>query len=362
MLRIILFIDSLVSGGAQRQMVGLARLLQEKELQVKIIYYHPDNFYQPYLDKYHIPYENVGGSENKVKLLFLIAQSIREYRPDVVISFLDRPNMITCLLKTVGMKFRLIASERNTTQILNKIEKFKFMFMRRADTIVSNSYSQERFIKQHFPRLGQKIHTIINFVDLETYRPALNKKRGHIIVVAASTWQPKNTLGLIEAAKIIKEHKHSFIIKWFGLYGDTPYVRECQKKILEYGLEEGFQLLPKTASIAQEYQNADYFCLPSFYEGTPNALCEAMACGLPIICSRVCDNGLYVKEDVNGYLFDPYDPSEMASKIEKSLLLSDEIYYKFCKENREVAEICFSEERFVQEYIALLRDEKTIHS
>ena len=354
-MKILLLIDSLGSGGAQRQMVGLAKLLQEKELQVKIIYYHPDNFFQPYLDEHHIPYEDVGGSESKIKLLFLIAQYIRKCRPKVVISYLDRPNMIACILKTIGIKFRLIASERNTTQILNRIEKLKFMFMRRADAIVPNSYSQERFIKLHFPHLDQKICTIINFVDLETYKPAFNKKRGHTIVVAASAWQPKNTLGLIEAAKILKEHSHIFTIKWFGIYGDTPYVRKCQKKIKEYGLENFFQLLPKTATIVKEYQDADYFCLPSFYEGTPNAMCEAMACGLPIICSDVCDNGFYVKENVNGFLFNPHETAEITDKIEKAFLLSDTQYYNFCHASRRKAEDSFSKEKFLSSYMTLLQ-------
>lgn len=357
MMRILLLIDCLGPGGAQRQIVGLAKMLQEREYQIKVIYYRPIFFYRSYLDKYHIPNEFIAGPESKIKRLFLIAQSIRQFSPEVVISYLDAPNMMACFLKAIGMKFRLISSERNTSQSLNRGERLKYLFLRKADVIVPNSYSQERFIKHHFPRLCQKMHTIINFVDLDTYRPTFNKERGHVIVVAASAWQPKNTLGLIEAAKIVKEHRHIFTIKWFGIYEDTPYVRECQKKISEYGLRETFYLLPKTTSIAEEFQNADYFCLPSFYEGTPNALCEAMACGLPVICSRVCDNGNYVEEDVNGFLFDPHEPLEMADKIEKSLMLSDEKYYNCCKESRKIAEMCFSEERFFREYNTLLNDE-----
>lgn len=354
MARILLLIDSLGAGGAQRQMVGLAILLQGKGYQVKVIYYHPDFFYREHLDEHDVENEYVDEARNIVKRFFLIVHAIRKYNPGTVISFLDKPNLIACLLKSIGMKFRLIAGERNTTQYLNRSEKLKFMFLKKADIIVPNSFSQERLIKTHFPQLSHKVHTIINFVDLETCCPKPNKKRGHVILVAASAWAPKNTMGLIEAAKITKDHGHVFTIKWYGIYKDTPYVKDCKEKIREYGLEKHFQLLPKTASIVQEYQNADYFCLPSFYEGTPNALCEAMACGLPVICSDVCDNGIYIKEGVNGFLFNPHASSEMANKIEKALLLSDEQYYGCCKVSREVAETCFSEERFVDEYNNLL--------
>ncbi len=354
MARILLLIDSLGAGGAQRQIVGLAILLQERGYQVKIIYYHPDYFYRVYLDEHDVENEYVDEAKNNVKRFFLIVHAIRKYNPKIVISFLDKPNMIACLLKSIGMKFRLIAGERNTTQFLNRSEKLKFNFLKKADIIVPNSFSQERLIKTHFPHLSHKVHTIVNFVDLETYCPKPNKKRGNIIIVVASAWAPKNTLGLIEAAKIMKEHGYSFMIRWFGVYEKTPYEKECQVRIRKYGLEDVFQLLPKTVVIAQEYQNADYFCLPSFYEGTPNALCEALACGLPVICSDVCDNGIYIKEGANGFLFNPHIVSEMADKIEKALLLSDEQYYGCCKVSREVAETCFSEERFVEEYNNLL--------
>ena len=353
-MRIVLLIDSIGPGGAQRQMVGLAGMLRERGCQVKLIYYHPSSFYKTYLDEHHVPYECVASTRSKLKRLILIGYAFRRYSPDVVITFLDKPNMMACILKAMGMRFRLIVGERNTTQSLSKSEKLKFFFMRKADAIVPNSYSQERFIKSHFPHQARKVHTIINFVDLCTYRPVPNKKRSRVIVVAASVWQPKNTLGLIEAAKIIKEHSHTFTIWWYGIYAKTPYVEKCQEKIAEYGLGSFFQLLPKTASIAQVLQDADYFCLPSFYEGTPNALCEALACGLPVVCSRVCDNGIYVEEGANGFLFDPRNHPEMANKIEKILSLSDKDYQSYSSACRKMAETYFSETRFIEEYLSLL--------
>ena len=92
--KILLLIDSLGSGGAQRQMVGLAKLLQDRGYPIKIIYYHPICFYQAYLDEHHIPNEYVAGTENKIKRMFLIARAIRHFQPGIVISYLDAPNMM----------------------------------------------------------------------------------------------------------------------------------------------------------------------------------------------------------------------------------------------------------------------------
>lgn len=42
--------------------------------------------------------------------------------------------------------------------------------------------------------------------------------------------------------------------------------------------------------------NMDYFCLPSFHERALRVLCEAISCGLPVVCSGVCDNLIYVRK------------------------------------------------------------------
>lgn len=360
-MRILLLIDSLGPGGAQRQMVGLAKLLQGRGNQIKVVYYHPIYFYRAYLDKYHIQNEYVEGAQNIAKRIFQIARVIGQFHPEVVISYLDTPNMIACLIKVLGMKYRLIASERNTSQLLNRKEKAKFFLLRWANVIVSNSFSQKQFIEKYYPQYREKTIVIINFVDLETYCPLPNKGRSHVIIVVASVWNPKNTMGLIEAAKIIKKHGHLFTIKWYGVDLVSPYVNDCITRIKDYGLEDVFQLLPKTSLICQEYRKADFFCLPSFYEGTSNSLCEALACGLPIICSNVCDNGIYVEEDVNGYLFNPHQVIDIANKIEKSLSLPDEKYQSYCNASRKIAEAHFSQERFIEEYIALLKNGKKIN-
>ncbi len=54
--------------------------------------------------------------------------------------------------------------------------------------------------------------------------------------------------------------------------------------------------------------------MPSYFEGLPNAACEAISCGLPLIISDVCDNKILV-DKLNGYLFDPYNPKDIAKKI-----------------------------------------------
>ena len=75
--------------------------------------------------------------------------------------------------------------------------------------------------------------------------------------------------------------------------------------------------------VALLYQKVDLFCLPSIIEGFPNVICEAMASGLPVICSNVCDNPFIVKSQENGFLFKPEDPTDIADNLIKAISLSE---------------------------------------
>jgi len=119
MKKILCLIDSLGAGGAQRQIVGLATFLKEKGYDVTVAIYHIDNgeqFYANNLLSAGIPYVFLKKAEKKFTRPFYIASYIRKTRPDVVISYLFTPCICACFARVFNRRFRLIVSERNTTQ------------------------------------------------------------------------------------------------------------------------------------------------------------------------------------------------------------------------------------------------------
>lgn len=356
-MRILLFIDSLGAGGAQRQLVGLARMLKEDGEQVKVITYHNDPFYLPSLEESDIEYENVGKAKNKYLRLYYIHKVIKQYKPDWVIAYLDMPCILACVCKLLGGEFKLLVSERNTTQKLTVRERLKFWLFRWADKIVPNSYSQERFILANNLAPQAKVKTITNFVDTDYFRCERERVRKAVpeIAVVATIWPSKNALGFIEAVRLLRDKGEKFVVNWYGKSDAyREYIEACQWKIEEYHLKDCIILRDKLSKIREVYLNADYFCLPSFYEGTPNALCEAISCGLPVLCSDVCDNSMYVREGVNGLLFNPNLAQEMADKISCMLSIDDEIYTEYSHESRRLAEELLSENSFISSYKMLL--------
>lgn len=356
-MKILLLIDSLGPGGAQRQLVGLARFLKFIGHDVIVAAYYNNRFYVDQLLSAGVPYVYVKKSQKGVFRQWHLMQYFRRIKPNVVISYLESPSVRACVARLFNRKFKLIVSERNTTQHTGINERLRFLFFRLADYVVPNSFAQAEYIIQNFPYLKNKVVTIPNFVDLDYFTPPVKRVRQEVpeIIVAASIWESKNTLGFISAVKSLKERGCVFHVSWYGKVSSSKaYLDQCEQRIKEFGVEDCISLKEKTTKIKDSYQGADFFCLPSFYEGTPNVICEAMSCGLPVACSDVCDNGRYVVEGVNGFLFNPNDSDSIAIAIERMLAINDTEYTGYCQNSRLRAEQMLSKERFVESYIKLL--------
>lgn len=358
MKRIYLLIDSLGSGGAQRQLVELAALLKERGHEVMVGYYHPIHFYKSFLDAHGVPYKFIPDAVNVLRRIGRIRQSINAFQPDTVISYLDAPNIIACLLRATGMKFRLITSERNTTQEYSFRECIKFTLMFWADTVVPNSFSQKKFICEHFPRLAPKVTTITNFVDTDAFSPVSQTKARNpecklrLLVVGRVTKQ-KNVMRFLLTVKRLRDEGYSFFVDWYG-YHDGDVESRATDFIRDERLDTVFQFHEPSQDIVARYREADIFVLPSIYEGFPNVLCEAMSCGLPVSCGNVCDNPMIVEDGENGLLFDPLSVDDMTDKLIRILTLSAYERHTMGQRNRERALYLFSAGKFVNAYESII--------
>ena len=261
----------------------------------------------------------------------------------------------------MGLRFYLIVSERSTTQEIGVRERVRFLLYRWANKIVPNSFTQAKFLSDHYLWMRKRIKTIPNYVDLQhfAFNPSLFLDNNIVpqIAIAATIWPVKNTLRFIEAMRILKDRNVLCHVKWYGYtIANQDYFNIALNLIREYQLEEYIELLPKTQNIRDVYRQCHFLCLPSIYEGTPNVIAEAMATGRPILCSKVCDNPRYVVESVNGYLFDPYNPEDIAEQIIRGLSVSEQEYNQMCQESRKRAEEMLSMDIFINKYIEILKE------
>lgn len=356
MKKILLITEGLGSGGAERQITGLAVMLTKVGYPCRLITYVENQFYEPYLRENEVDYELVKELWNKKSRVLKAARYIRKYNPDVVISYLPSVNMAMCLAKPFH-RAKLIVSERNNNACVIRRDKIQFNLYRFADAIVPNSNSQGNFIRKNFSFLSEKVHPIINFVDVERFKPVESKPDNdkiRIITVARYT-QQKNVLAYLKAVKQVKDKGLNVHFDW---YGSKTFNKSYFEQILgEYemlDISDYLTLHDPSQSIEQEYQKSDAFLLPSLYEGYPNVVVEAMACGLPIVCSNTYENPFIVKEGTNGFLFNPERVDEMVTAIEKMVHLSSEERCLMGMSNRELCLKRNTEEVFVKAYIDLM--------
>lgn len=357
MKKILCFIESLGSGGAERQLTGLAAMLKEQGYDVEICYYIKKEFYLPFLQDNGVKGTLLNEAANKFKRFFVIRRYIRNNKPDTIISYSRSTSMITCLVKILKGKFKLIVSERNTTQSVGLMERMQFFLYKWADIVVPNSNSQGRFIKENLKILDDKVKVITNFVDTDKFSPSKDLKPCHDttdIICVGRLMPQKNIIRFIESISRIIKDGYKVHVDWFGQDFENNYSKDIQRKIIENKLETIFEFYPASSCIEKEYCNADVFCLPSLYEGFPNVLCEAMSCGRPVLCSRVCDNPTIVSEGENGLMFNPLDIDDMTEVIERYINFSEEKKNNMAKKSREIAIDMFSKESFINKYMDII--------
>lgn len=357
MSKILCLIDSLGAGGAERQLSYLAILLHKSGHDVKFVAFTQNNkFYETFLKKGGIsPIYNEKGT-NRWHRIWEIIKIIKLFHPDLTIAYKDGV-CISAIFAKLILNFKLVVSERSTTPKLSNKEKIKLFLYRFANYIVPNSYSQAAVIKKFSPRLSHKIKVIGNTLDVNLFYPNKTYVSNTIpnIVTTARINRIKNIINFLRAIAIVKERGIKCHFDWYGKKdpGDS-YPNEVDDEIQRLNINDYISFHSATNNVADVYRRADFFCLPSVIEGFPNVICEAMASGLPIVCSNICDNPYIVESGINGFLFDPEKPDDIAEKLIAMLKYTAYDKERMGKENRKkIVDIC-SPEKFVENYLSLI--------
>ena len=359
-MKILCVIDSLGSGGAQRQLVGLAIGLREKGHDLSFLVYHDINFFKDWLDDADIHVFSVI-EPNYLKRLYKMRKYIRESNPDAVLSFLEASNFICEIAGLPWRRWKLVVGERSANPAIlssNKRKAFR-CFHLIADYVVSNSFENMKMIRKANPFLrGRNCKVIFNIVDTEKFTPAkdyIPLGNGKLnIVVAASHQYLKNAKGLIEAVRDLEDEcKRRLKIDWYGDESPDNSFCDSNKMIREYNLQDIFSFHKATKGIAEKLQYADVVGLFSFYEGLPNVVCEAMVLGKFIISSKVSDIPQLLKS-YQTCTFNPNKVEEIRRTLLYVLSLTKGELIKMGEENREVALSLFNKNSIIEDYENIL--------
>jgi glycosyltransferase involved in cell wall biosynthesis len=361
-------IDNFNTGGAQRQLINLALGLIQRGYKVEIFCYaHGDLLAQPLKDagiKFHWYFKR---SRFSPDVVLALRNLINHGQFSLVLSFLPTPNFYAIV---VGRLLNLnsvpvIVSERrcDLPQGPSLMERFARQFYRMAAHVITNSQHQRVHLVDQYPWLRNHLTTIYNGYDLQLFNPAATIPDNHplSILAIARVESYKNILCLVEALKLLREHDNLLPrVDWIGELGtkgeQLKYLNDVKQAIQSYGLESQWQWLNQRTDIVDQLHQHDVLVHPSYIEGLPNVVCEALACALPVIVSDVLDHALIVQHGESGYLFNCKDPADLAEKIKLFINLSLDERKKMGQCGQKFAQANLSLDRFIDDYEVVFRN------
>ena len=194
---------------------------------------------------------------------------------------------------------QLKKNQRYSNYLLGYIKFYllEFIAYKIADAIILTSSSDIKFISDVFrlKRQQNKIYHLPNFIDINLFKPLDLEKKEKSVLFIGRLHPEKNLTNLIKALGKLDGftltiigggNYESYLMKWGEKYNS---------RINYLGIIPNNQL-PK---IINQHQ---IFVLPSYYEGTPKVLLEAMSCGLTCIGTNVRGINNIIEHKENGYL------------------------------------------------------------
>ena len=345
-MKLTMVISSLSSGGAERVMSQMANYWAEKGWEITILTF-ADGGESPFFELHpkvihrSLPFEpfsysSIRNTVNSLKQLLVLRRTIGESTPHVLISFMEKTNILV-LWATSGMDFPVVISEHNLPG--------HHQIGRMWDALRRLTYPRATCL------------TVLTSDALMYFSSALQRK-GYIIPNAVEPPPDyhheeefdRTTRTIIAVGRLANQKGHDFLMRAFAaiasrcpewsvtIWGEGELRAELEALRDHLGLQRRVFLPGRTRKIYEKMKRADIFVMSSRYEGFGNVLCEAMACGLPVI-SFDCPNGPrhIIRNNTDGILVPPEDIGALAEAMEK-LINKPEIRAHLASHASEIVE------------------------
>ena len=325
--KISFIIGALKAGGAERVITNLSNKLVEKYEVHIICLAKNDPFYKLnsniklfYCNEQFQPSSNIlQGIKSNYALYKTISYYLKKEKIDLFIGFITSANILAILASRKN-NIPCIISERNFPKKSNTQLQWRVLrklLYKKAEYLVVQTDDMKRQFEHIINK--NKIVILRNPIAPElTNARNINKKKENLILNVGSLTNQKAQDVLIKAFANINSSNWKLII-----IGKGHKQKEYEKLIKSLKLDNKINLLGQTKDIAHYYNKSKIFAFTSVFEGSPNALIEALHFGLPSV-STDCPTGPseLIKDGQNGYLIPINDQKQLEVRLTE--LMTDE--------------------------------------
>ena len=333
-IRLTFLTRSLDFGGAQRQLATLARSLDKRQFDVSILTFYSGQPLEHELENSGVTLVSLD-KRGRWELLTFFNRLVREVRalqPDILHSYLDIPNVLALLVKRF-VPTRIVWGVRASSIELQHYDwLFKLAFkLERAmsgypDLIILNSHAALKYhLSIGFP--AQKLKLIPNGIDTETFKPDPEART----TVRREWGVPESapligTVGRLDPVKGIPFFLKAVTLVGkqraearFVCIGDGPitYAERLKSISTELGINDKVIWAGARSNMTAAYNALDLLVSSSLGESFPNAVAEAMSCGVPCVVTAAGDSASLVGDC--GQVVPVGDPEALVASILSSL-------------------------------------------
>ncbi len=322
-------IGSLGGGGAERVTVALGDYFCRKGYKVYfIVFSRVNNNYEINSDiKLEYLPENTGDKKSIFLRIKELKRILKSQNPDYVFSLGLGYQYL--LIGNLLNKYKFILSERNAPQYFYKwyekylsernapqyfykwYEKYcvKYCYKKAYKVVFQTKEAQEYFGEKIYKKSKVVANPITNFLP-EPFSGIRDKK----IVAVSRLSQQKNIFMLFRAFKKVLERYPEYILEIYGKGEQKLELEEYAKKLKIY---EKVFFKGQKSNVHNYIVNATMFVSSSDFEGMSNSMLEAMAIGLPVVCTDCPIGGakMVIKNGVNGLLTPIKDEQKFAEAM-----------------------------------------------
>jgi len=321
-MKILFVLAGLGAGGAERVVSLLSGEMIRRGHDISVIsfddthdpVFHP---FHPQVDIIRLAIPAGGGSllrgiQTTCRRVAALRDLFKRRRPDVVISFLTKINVLSIVAST-GLRIPVVISERNNP-VAQRAHPLWAIAWKLAARRAAGIVLQTQAIKALYPAdIRSRAVVIPNPVV-----PVAAKREPHdglvLTAVGRLEWQKGFDMLIKAFATLAADFPDWKLVIW----GEGKAINELQLLANQSGCANQIELAGKSEAPADWIRAADLFVLSSRYEGFPNVLLEAMAAAIPVVSFR-CEFGPeeIINDGVNGLLAEAEDIESLAQELRK---------------------------------------------